>query len=355
MRQDLVARRILSLLLILGPLVVALDRSHAVGDTVLFPLAAAALVPLAWLIGEATDQASRYTGPGVGGFLNASFGNAPELIIALIALSDGLTDVVRASLTGSVVGNLLLVLGFVLLVGRPGTIDRNSAFVSLGTVSLATVVLFIAAAPGFHGDPDRHSLAVLSLPLAIGLLAVRIAVNTRLLRRQRRMHTAETTAADAVPAGGWSLQRALVVLGAATVLTAFVTETLVGSLEDFAQQVHLSDFFVAIVIVAFVGNITEHGSAVLLARRGQVRLATEIGLASASQVAAFLIPAVTILSWTIDPLALSLRPIELAGIGAAGLLASVALLPGRTSRAAGIVLLGSYGVLVLAFYLAGDR
>ena len=151
------------------------------------------------------------------------------------------------------------------------------------------------------------------------------------------------------------MRRALVLLGVATVLTAFVTETLVGSLEAFAEQAHLSDFFVAIVIVAIVGNITEHGSAVLLARRGQVRLATEIGLASASQVAAFLIPVVAILSWTIDPLALSLRPIELAGIGAAGLLASVALLPGRTSRVAGAVLLGTYGVLVVAFYLAGDR
>jgi len=331
---------------------VALDRANAADDTVLFPLAAAALVPLAWLIGEATEQAARYTGPGVGGFLNASFGNAPELIIALIALSDGLTDVVRASLTGSVVGNLLLVIGFVLVVGRPSPIDRNSAFVSLGTVSLATVVLFMAAAPGFHGNPDRRSLAVLSLPLAIGLLAVRIAVNTRLLRRQR---STQAAAATAVPADSWSFRRALIVLGLATVLTAFVTETLVGSLEAFAEQAHLSDFFVAIVIVAIVGNITEHGSAVLLARRGQVRLATEIGLASASQVAAFLIPVVAILSWTIDPLALSLRPIELAGIGAAGLLASVALLPGRTSRVAGAVLLGTYAVLVVAFYLAGDR
>src|SRR5438067_3485345 len=116
--------------------------AHA-GDVPLFVMAAVSLIPLAWLIGEATEHAAQHTGPGVGGFLNASFGNAPELIIALIALSDGLTDVVRASLTGSVVGNLLLVLGFVLVVGRPSTIDRNSAFVSLGTVSLATVALFV--------------------------------------------------------------------------------------------------------------------------------------------------------------------------------------------------------------------
>src|SRR5438874_12115251 len=119
MRQELAARRILSLLLILGPLVVALDRADAADDTVLFPLAAAALIPLAWLIGEATEQAARHTGPGIGGFLNATFGNAPELIIALFAVNDGLFEVVRGSLTGSVVGNLLLVLGFSLYaVGR---------------------------------------------------------------------------------------------------------------------------------------------------------------------------------------------------------------------------------------------
>jgi Ca2+:H+ antiporter len=345
-----VVRRLLYALLALGPLVVVLDHATGAGDVTLFPFAAIALIPLAWLIGEATEQAARFTGAGVGGFLNASFGNAPELIIALVAVSDGLTDVVRASLTGSVVGNLLLVLGFVLLVARPGAIDRTSAFVSLATVLLAVLFLLVAAVPGFHGDPDRDSLAVWSLPIAIVLLVVRVLVNRRSLRRHRQIRPAAPAQED-----GWPLRLALVVLAAATVSTAFVSETLVGSLEEFSQQAHLSDFFVAIVIVAIVGNITEHGSAVLLAARGQLRLATEIGLASASQVAAFLIPAVTILSWAIDPLALSMRPIELAGMGAAALVVSFALFPPRTSRAAGGLLVGAYAVLVALFYVAGDR
>jgi Ca2+:H+ antiporter len=345
-----VARTILIGLLTLGPVAVALDHTGAAGNLVLFPVAAAALVPLAWLIGEATEQAAKYTGAGVGGFLNASFGNAPELIIALVAVSDGLTDVVRASLTGSVVGNLLLVLGFVLLIGRRGTIDRTSAFVSLGTVLFAVLLLLVAAVPSFHGDPDRRSLAALSLPVAIALLAVRIAVNRRSLRRHRRLEPS-----TAAPADGWPLQLALLVLALATVATALVTETLVGSLQAFARQAHLSEFFVAVVIVAIVGNITEHGSAVLLARRGELRLAAEIGLASASQVAAFLIPVIAILSWTIEPLALSLRPIELASMAAAALLAAIALSPPRTSHTGGALLLGAYAVLVVSFYLAGNR
>src|SRR3954471_13456790 len=131
-------RRILFAGLALGPVVIAIHYFTNVGDTVLFALAAAALIPLAWLIGEATEHAAEHTGPGIGGFLNATFGNAPELIIALIAIHEGLTDVVRGSLTGSVVGNLLLVLGFSLVVGPSKEIDRVSTLVSVAMVMLAT-------------------------------------------------------------------------------------------------------------------------------------------------------------------------------------------------------------------------
>ncbi len=348
-RDDTTMRRVLVGLLALGPLVVALDRTNTAGTLTLFPLAAAALVPLAWAIGEATARAAQTTGPGVGAFLNASFGNAPELIIALFAIADGLTGVVRASLTGSVVGNLMLVLGFVLLVGPRGPIDRTSAFVALGTVLVAVLLLLVPSAPAFGANPDRDSLAVLSLPIAVVLLSARVVVNRRALRRQRRLHAAAPAAADRA-----SLRLALVALAAATVSTAFVTETLVGSLEDFARRAHLSEFFVAVVVVALVGNVTEHGSAVLLAARGELRLAAEIGLASASQVAAFLLPLVTILSWAIDPLALSLRPIELAAMGGAALAAAIAVSPPRTSRAAGVALVAAYAGLAVAFYFAGS-
>jgi Ca2+:H+ antiporter len=337
-------------LLALGPLAVVLDRLGAVGNTELFVLAALGLVPLAWLIGEATGQAARHTGPGVGGFLNASFGNAPELIIALVAVADGLTEVVRASLAGSIVSNLLLVLGFTFLVARPGRVDRTSAFVSLGTVLFAVVVLVVPSVPGWHGDPDRRSLAWLSLPVAIVLLAVRIIVNRRLLRRARLR-----AATIPVPEEAWTMRLALVVLGLATLVTALVTETLVGSLEAFAREAHLSDFFVAAVIVAIVGNATEHGSAVLLAARGQLRLAAEISFASSSQVAGLLIPVVAIVAWAIEPLALSFRGIELAAMSGAALLAGVVLAPPRTSRAGGAVLLAAYAAFVVACFVAGDR
>jgi Ca2+:H+ antiporter len=337
-------------LLALGPVTVVLDWSGAAGELTVFVLAAAALIPLAWLIGEATDSAAYYTGPGIGGFLNATFGNAPELIIALFAISDGLTDVVRASLVGSVVGNLLLVLGFTLLLGRSGTIDRTSAAISLGTVAFVTVLLFVTSVPGFHGDPERHSLTVLALPIAALLLVLRLAVNRRALRRQRLLNESAETVGEA----GWPFRVALAVLGLATLLTAFVTSSLVGSLQAFASRAHLSDFFVAVVIVAIVGNATEHGSAILLARRGKLALATEISLASSAQVAGLLIPLVALASWTIDPLALSFRPIELGALVVAAALAGLVLVPTRPTRLGGAVLLAGYAVLVVAFYFAGD-
>ena len=256
---------VLASLLLLGPMVVILDRLDAVGELTLFVVAGAALVPLAWLIGEATDHLARHTGPGIGGFLNASFGNAPELIIAIVALSQGLTEVVRASLVGSIAGNLLLVLGFTLLFGRRGAIDRPSASISLGLVGLVTVLVLVAAVPGFHGDPNRRSLAELSLLIAALLLTVRLVVNRYALRRQRMLYSPEDEP------DGWPLPAALVVLGAATFVTAFVTETLVATLRTFADRAHLSEFFVVVVIIAIIGNATEHGSAVLLARRGRIR------------------------------------------------------------------------------------
>ena len=148
-------RRFLFGSLALAPIAIV---SHYVlhRDTLDFVLAALALIPLAWLIGEATEHAAHHTGPGIGGFLNATFGNAPELIIALFAVSEGLFEVVRGSLTGSVVGNLLLVLGFSLLFGGRGRIDRPSSFLSLGLVAFATLLFLIPAIPGLHGRGPRR-------------------------------------------------------------------------------------------------------------------------------------------------------------------------------------------------------
>jgi Ca2+:H+ antiporter len=345
-----VVKRLLWASLAIAPITLGVDFLFHPGATLLFVLASAALVPLAWLIGEATEHASEHTGPGIGGFLNATFGNAPELIIALLAINEGFPEVVRGSLTGSVVGNVLLVLGFSLLFGGRGEVDRGSTFVSLAIIAVAMLLFLIPAVPGWHGDPDRRSIAELSLPISVVLLLLYLAVTWYSLRRHRRLHVSEP--AERPP---WSLRLSLVVLAAATVVTALVAEALVSSLEEFAEKAHLSDFFVAAVIVAIVGNAAEHGGAVVVAARGKIKLATEIALASGAQVAVFLIPAVTLLGWLIDPLALSFRPVELIAFGAAVVISGALLLDGRTSRSHGVALIACYVGVATMFFLVGDR
>ena len=345
------ARKILFASLALVPVVLAAEYLFHAGDVTLFVLAAIALIPLAWLIGEATEHAAHHTGPGVGGFLNATFGNAPELIIALFAVAALEFEVVRGSLTGSVVGNLLLVLGFSLLFGGRGAIDRESSFTSLAIVAVSVVLFLIPAIPSWDGDPERRSLAVLSIPVSIALLVVYLVVTWLALRRHRELHLTEEPS-DML---AWSLRLGLAVLAVATVATALVAEALVGSLETFAHEAGLTEFFVAAVIVAIVGNAAEHGGAVVVAYRGKIKLAAEIALASSAQVAVFLIPAVALLSWLIEPLALSFREVEIAVLAVATLVTAALLADGRSSRLKGALLIVAYIGAATAFYLAGDR
>lgn len=349
-------RKLLWASLGLAPITILLRYAFHVGDTALFVAAAAALVPLAWLIGEATEHAGEHTGPGIGGFLNASFGNAPELIIALFAVNASLPDVVRGSLAGSVVSNILLVLGIALIFGGEGgdgkPLDRFSILLQLGLVLAAVLLFLVPSVPSWTGHPERHSLAILSMPVAIVLLLAYAATTFRGLRRHKRLHKESGD----TPGEGWALPVALLVLAAATVLTALVSETLVHSLHSFAESAGLSEFFIAAVIVAIVGNAAEHGGAVVIASRGKLRLATEIAVSSSAQVALFVTPAVALLAWAVKPaLPLSFRPIELAAMGGSALLVGIVLADGRGRRWEGVFLVAVYVGVALAFLAAGDR
>ncbi len=340
-------RRILWALLVLAPIVLLGRYVFDLGETPLFVLSALALIPLAWLIGEATEHAAEHTGPGVGGFLNASFGNAPELIIALIAVADNLPGVVRGSLTGSVVSNILLVLGAAMIAGGDGRIDTRSLSWQLAAVFGAVVVLLVPSIAGWTGSPDRHGLYLLSLPVSAVLLGAYLMITIRNLRIHR---AAERSKASA---GAWSLKRSIALLCAATLVTAFVSEVLVHSLGHFGEAVGLNQFFIAVVIVAIVGNAAEHGGAVVIAHRGNTTLATEIAITSSMQVALFVTPAVCLLSFLVGRgLPLSFRVIEILTIAGAAVFATFVVWDGRSRRWEGFLLVGVYLLAVLAYYLA---
>jgi Ca2+:H+ antiporter len=344
-----VARRLLWASLALAPITIVVDRVAHPGDTVLFVFAAISLIPLAWLIGEATEHAGEHTGPRIGGLLNASFGNAPEVIIAVIAVNENLPDVVRGSMAGSVVSNILLVLGAALILGRDNSeLDRRSLLTQLGLVLVAVLLLLIPSVPGWHGDPNRHSLALLSIGPAVALLGLYLVVTIADLKRRPAHEVTNVT--------GWSLRTSLIVLGVTTAVTALISEILVHSLQAFAEAAGLSEFFIAVVIVAIVGNAAEHGGAVVIARRGKMKLATEIAISSSAQVALFVIPVVTLASFAFaHPLSLAFRPIELIAMGGAAAFVGFVIRDGRARRWEGALLIAVYGGFVIWFLSAGDR
>jgi Ca2+:H+ antiporter len=313
----------------------------------LFVLSVVVLVPLAWLIGEATEQTGEYTGPAIAGLLNASFGNAPELLIALFAVSRGLFDVVRGSLSGSVISNLLLVLGSALLIGGKGKIGRRTTYSALAMVAMATM-LFALPSIARTVIGDKAAMYTVGVPVAVVLAAVYVVVTVRSVRREHRDHRENGEPGDP----DWSLPRSLVTLALATLATAAVAELLIGSIQEFARAAGLSSMFVAAVIVAIAGNAAEHGGAVMIASRGGIRLASEIALQSASQVAVGLIPAVALLSLAIRPFPLAFSAVEFLCLGIAVAVPAVLLARGRSARWHGPVLLGAYAVIIAAFYVA---
>jgi Ca2+:H+ antiporter len=348
-----VGRKLLWASLVLAPVTIAADRLSGAGEVTLFVLAAISLIPLAWLIGASTEHAAEHTGPGIGGFLNASFGNAPELIVALVAVGANLPVVVLGSLAGSVISNLLLVYGVTQIAGPNGAkINRRSLLLQLGLVGVAVVAFAVPTALGYTGAPQRHAVVVASVPVAILLLLIYVAVVGRNLQRHREGERRREEPGE----GTWTLSTALIVLGVATGATAWVSEILVHSLHAFATAVGLSEFFISIVIVAIVGNAAEHGGAIVIAGKGKMRLASEIAISSSAQVALLLVPVVTLLSLLFTHhLALAFRWTELFAMAGAAVVATAVVWDGRSSKREGVFLVIAYIAAVIGFYLGGGR
>jgi Ca2+:H+ antiporter len=346
-----VGRNFLWASLAIAPITILVDKLTGAGDVTLFVLAAVSLVPLAWLIGESTEHAAEHTGPGIGGFLNASFGNAPELIVALFAVGANLPDVVRGSLSGSVISNLLLVYGVTQIAGPDGArIDRRSLLLQIGLVGIAVLAFVAPATLGYTGPPERNAVVIASIPVAIVLLLVYLAVVGRNLRRHHESERAEPDE------GTWSLATALAVLAVTTAVTAWISEILVHSLGAFAEAVGLSEFFIAVVIVAIVGNAAEHGGAIVIAHNGKMRLATEIAISSAAQVALLVVPVVTLLSLLFSHhLALSFRWTELFAMAGAAVIVAATVRDGTSRRKEGAFLVAAYAAAVVGFLLGGGR
>lgn len=349
-------------MLVFVPIAIVLEYVASDLHLLVFLMAALAIVPLAGWLGRATEHLAERSGEGVGGLLNATFGNATELIIALSALRAGLYDVVKASIVGSIVGNILLVLGLAMLAGglrhREQQYNISGARSQATLLTLATIALILPAAYNAVITP-RNPQGLQSLSLYISLIL--LLVYGLFLVYSLITHKSLFSGTSSVEQGAdqptpWSTGRALSVLGVSTVLIAWISEILVGAIEPSARQLGLSNLFVGVFVVAILGNAAEHVSAVSAAMKNRMDLALSIAIGSSVQVALLVAPLLVLASLFIGP-----SPMGLAFSG--GLVLSVLLAvlitgqvagDGRSDWLKGVQLLAVYLILGLAFFFTPD-
>jgi Ca2+:H+ antiporter len=353
------------LLVPLIPVAIVLELVHA--DAVLiFAASAAGVIPTAALMGRATEELAARSGPGIGGFLNVTFGNAPELIIALFALSAGLHEVVKASVAGSILGNILLVMGVSMLAGglrrdrqffEARAASAQSLMLLLATVALIMPAIFQLVSGGGLPEPTARAiefsadLKTLSVGVAVILLISYAAALWFSLKTHKDLFNPSHDEEDH---GGepWTVRRSVIMLAGAGIAVGVMSEILVSSITEASESLGLSPFFVGVIVVAIVGNAAEHWVAVYFAMKDKIGLSVNIAVGSAAQIALFVAPVLVLASFVIGPfpMALVFNGFELGAIVLAILIADEITQRGESTWYEGVQLLAIYAVLGLTFF-----
>jgi Ca2+:H+ antiporter len=353
-KLSLTSRIALIATLLMSALGIVLDFGIHVDKNVVFVVSAIAILGIAWVVGLSTERLGSLTGPRVGGILNATFGNIAELIIAFFALQAGLIEVVKASLTGSIIGNLLLVLGASILVGglRHGiqTFSARVASSNASLLVLAVIGLFVPAVFAFTTNPEQGTLTEESVLIAFVLIAGYV-----LSLVYQFTNPDETLGGHGESAGhggpAWTVRVAVIVLIVAAALLAVLSEILVDSIETFIESFGLSAFFVGVVIVPTIGNLAEHLVAVQLAAKDKMEFAMAVSFGSSLQVALFVAPVLVIIGALLgQPMDLVFTPLEVAAVAAAVGISALIALDGESNWLEGALLTLVYIILAISFF-----
>src|SRR3954454_24865053 len=353
------------LLVPLIPVAVVLEFAHA-GATWVFLASALGVIPTAALMGRATEELAARSGPGIGGFLNVTFGNAPELIIALFALGAGLHEVVKASLVGSILGNILLVMGASMLAGgaprdrqnfEPRAASAQALLLLLATVALIMPAIFeLVQGPGLPSPRDQavaYPADVLSLSVGVAIILLLSYAAGLLFSLKTHAHLFNP-AHDEDDHGGepWTVKRSVTMLAIAGVAVGIMSEILVGSITEASESIGLSPFFVGVIVVAIVGNAAEHWVSVYFAVRNKIDLSINIAIGSSAQIALFVAPVLVLLSHVLGPfpMALVFNGLELGALFLAVLVAQAVTNEGESTWFEGLQMLAVYAVLGLTFF-----
>jgi Ca2+:H+ antiporter len=350
------AENALYLLLIFVPVALVLEHVVHASPVLVFAASALAIIPLAGVMGHATERIAERMGQGVGGLLNATFGNAAELIIALIALRAGLHDLVKASITGSIIGNVLLVFGLSALSGglRYKTQKFNATAASLGSTLLVLSTISLMVPAIFHvivrGSSAVANEQELSLEIAAVLFVTYLLSLVFTLRTHPHLYMGE--ASEHVPVAHGSVRRSVIVLMAATVGVAVMAELLVGAAEVTAESLGWNEVFVGVILVAIIGNAAEHSTAVMMAMKNKMDGAVNIAVGSSIQVALFVAPTLVFLSYFIGPHPMDLlfTVLEILAITLSVLVIALIAHDGESHWMEGVQLLAVYLILAIAFF-----
>jgi Ca2+:H+ antiporter len=354
------------LLAVFIPIAIALDLADASATAVFFT-AALGIIPTAVLMSDATEHLAERAGPGIGSLLNVTFGNAPELIIAFVALVEGLQEVVKASLVGSVMGNSLLVLGFSMLVGGIKHGRQKFSRRSIEHVAqLLLITVFVLVIPAIteaiaSGDlpgpnESRHDyvswVELLSLAVGLGLVTHYSFGLAKAVRNRTGMF--EAAPETEPPEHTWSVRRSVILLALAGALVGVMSEVLVGSIEAASHAVGISTFFIGVFVIGIAGNAAEHWVAVVFAYRNKMDLSLNIAIGSSVQIAMFLVPVLVLLSFVFGPHPMSLvfNPYEIFGLVLTGLVVFAVVRGGSSTKGEGGLLLALYAALGVVFFVA---
>jgi Ca2+:H+ antiporter len=358
--KRLLGGNLLNLLLVFVPVAMVLEWGVHASPTMIFVISCLAVIPLAGLMGHATEELAEQMGEGVGGLLNATFGNAAELIIAIIALRAGLFDLVKASITGSIIGNILLVFGLSTLAGglRFQRQSFNATAASSGSTLLvlsAVALLIPAVFHGLVGDTARVAEANLSLEIAIVLIVTYALSLVFTLKTHRHLYVGDVgheEGEDDAAHPRRPIWKPVALLLAATTGIAFMAEFLVGAATETAEALGWSEVFVGVIVVAIIGNAAEHSTAIIMALKNKMDIAINIAVGSSIQVALFVAPVLVLLSYLIAPAPMDLifTPLEVLAVAVSVLIMAQVAGDGESHWMEGVQLLAVYTILGIAFF-----
>ena len=324
--------------------------------TIMFFLTCAAIVPLAGFLGESTEEIATYTGPKLGGFLNATFGNATELIISFFAIKAGLFDVVKASLAGSVLGNILLVLGCSIFVGgikhkelkydsQQGTF--TATMLLFAVIGLALPAVFTWGVPVEKISSDYESLSTITSVILLSIYVIGMIYSFRTQKDLYGVEHAEDVDAN------WTLPFSIFVLAVCTVFIAIESELLVASIEPMTKAAGISEMFVGLILIPIVGNAAEHTTAIIMAIKNKMDITLEIAVGSSLQVALFVIPVSVLISLFFTPMSIVFKPVELFLFASSVFIANQIVKAGKTNWMEGLKLMSIYLIAAIGFFIVG--